>query len=196
MKITTLIFDYGDVLELGHLAHLSKKIKKKYGISEQKVDEAYLKTYEPHDLGYITTEEFWNRFSSELNISKKNLNAWWVKGYGLNYPILKKLAKLKGKYKLGLLSDLSNVLREQVKAQPEFKIFDSMHFSSEDHVKKPEMEFYLLLLKDLKSKPEECIYVDDNPKNIEPAKKLGMKTILFKNNEQLNKDLKKLGVDL
>ena len=45
------------------------------------------------------------------------------------------------------------------------------------------------MLERLKVKANECIYIDDREVNLEPAKKLGMKTILFRNAKQLKKEL-------
>ena len=46
------------------------------------------------------------------------------------------------------------------------------------------------LLKDNNLKPEECVYFDDQEKNIEEAKKLGIKSFLFKGVGSLTKILK------
>ena len=41
-------------------------------------------------------------------------------------------------------------------------------------------------------KPEEVIFLDDKEENIEPAKKLGMKTITVKSPIQMRKELNEL----
>jgi FMN phosphatase YigB (HAD superfamily) len=48
------------------------------------------------------------------------------------------------------------------------------------------------MLKKLNSKPNECIIIDDEESNLLPAKKLGIKTILFKNPKQLKEQLESL----
>jgi len=45
-------------------------------------------------------------------------------------------------------------------------------------------------------KPEEAVFIDNRDWNIIPAKKLGMKTVLFRNNKQTFRELKKLGVKI
>jgi FMN phosphatase YigB (HAD superfamily) len=49
-------------------------------------------------------------------------------------------------------------------------------------------------LKKLKIDPRQCIFVDDKKENLLPAKKLGMKTILFKNLNNLKEKLLIFGV--
>jgi putative hydrolase of the HAD superfamily len=59
-------------------------------------------------------------------------------------------------------------------------------------MRKPELKIYRLTLKKLKVKPEECIFIDDKEKNLKPAKKLGIKTVLAKNPKQVIRDVCKI----
>lgn len=45
-------------------------------------------------------------------------------------------------------------------------------------INKPDAAAYQLMLAKIDARPEECILVEDNPRNLLPAKALGMKTIL------------------
>src|SRR3990167_4715453 len=79
------------------------------------------------------------------------------------------------------------------------KNFDIIIISYEVKMRKPNLEIYDLLLKKIKNKNKqiknsEIIYIDDRSYNLEPAKKHGIKTILFRNNEQVKKELKKFNV--
>jgi len=53
-----------------------------------------------------------------------------------------------------------------------------------------------MILQKLGSKPEECVFIDDQAKNLLPAKELGMATIEFKNPEQLEEDLADHGINV
>ena len=44
------------------------------------------------------------------------------------------------------------------------------------------------MLKKLKLRPGQCLFIDNQEWNLRPAKKLKMHTILFKNNKQLFKE--------
>ena len=52
------------------------------------------------------------------------------------------------------------------------------------------------MLTKLQVKGEECIFIDDQVNNLRAARELGIATIQFITAEQLEKDLKKLGVKL
>ncbi len=58
-------------------------------------------------------------------------------------------------------------------------ILDIMHFN---YVNKPNMEVYTSALQSIGNpSPETCVFVDDSPANLTPAKQLGMTTILVGN---------------
>jgi len=61
-------------------------------------------------------------------------------------------------------------------------------------VRKPDPHIYRLVLGIAHRAPEECIFIDDRPANLEPAKALGMGTILFRSAEELRASLAESGV--
>jgi putative hydrolase of the HAD superfamily len=63
-------------------------------------------------------------------------------------------------------------------------------------VKKPDEEIYVLALELVQRPPEECVFIDDRPLNLECAKWHGVNTIQFKNVAQLENDLRGLGVEI
>lgn len=71
--------------------------------------------------------------------------------------------------------------------------FDYAYYSGQFRIKKPEAKFYELALKDMGSDPKNTVFLDDLEVNVEAAKKLGMKGIVFKNAKQAEEDLKKIG---
>lgn len=54
---------------------------------------------------------------------------------------------------------------------------------------KPDREIYEYLLEQYGLKAEECVFLDDRSENIEAAKQIGMKGILFENYEQARAEL-------
>jgi 2-haloacid dehalogenase len=80
------------------------------------------------------------------------------------------------------------------------KRFDFLHWfhgrvvSGEEKTRKPFPEIYERLITRYNIQPQYAIYLDDNPRNLEPAKRLGMATIHFQNPEQFRKELSRLQV--
>ena len=61
-------------------------------------------------------------------------------------------------------------------------------------VRKPDPRIYRMALGIAQRAPEECVFIDDRPANLEPAKALGMHTILFESAEQLRASLDETGI--
>ena len=62
-------------------------------------------------------------------------------------------------------------------------------------VSKPHPEIYRLALDLSQRQPEECVFIDDRSLNLECARRLGLHTIQFLNAQQLEGDLRMLGVE-
>lgn len=74
--------------------------------------------------------------------------------------------------------------------------FDIILVSYMVKARKTEKEGFEYLIKKIGAKPKEIVFLDDSEKNLLAAAKLGINTILFKNKEQLIRELKKLEVDV
>ncbi len=61
-------------------------------------------------------------------------------------------------------------------------------------VKKPEAEIYELALRITQRRPEECVFVDDRPLNLECAADVGMDGVLFTGVADLRRQLSERGV--
>jgi putative hydrolase of the HAD superfamily len=72
-----------------------------------------------------------------------------------------------------------------------FKAFFSSCFLG---VRKPDAGIYRLALRISQRPPEECVFIDDRSLNLECARELGMRTILFQNAAQVRKELASAGV--
>ena len=65
-------------------------------------------------------------------------------------------------------------------------------FSCFEHISKPNVEIYNNLIQKYNLKLEESIFIDDTEKNIVSADNIGLNGILFKNINQLKKELEEL----
>jgi 2-haloacid dehalogenase len=74
--------------------------------------------------------------------------------------------------------------------------FEGIVVSGVEKMRKPHAEFYQILFDRYMVDPRKALFIDDNLKNIEAAKTLGLTTIHFQSPEQLTIELEKLGVAL
>ena len=93
---------------------------------------------------------------------------------------------------------LSNISAEKFPAMyemhPILHIFDSVTLSGEVGLIKPDPRIFVRVLEQLGRSPEACVFIDDNPANIESARGVGIPSILFQSAGQLESELKKLGI--
>jgi len=74
--------------------------------------------------------------------------------------------------------------------------FDGKVVSGEEKTRKPFLDIYEMVINRYHVDPASAVYIDDNARNLVPARELGMAAIHFKNPAQLKLDLKELGVYL
>jgi putative hydrolase of the HAD superfamily len=63
-------------------------------------------------------------------------------------------------------------------------------------VRKPEPTAYVALAEAFGEPPEHVAFVDDSPSNLDPARALGMRTVLFHDARQCGEELRALGIDI
>mgnify|MGYP003973941605 CR=1 FL=1 len=132
--------------------------------------------------------------AKDLEVDKKELLENWIKykrkSVKKNFELEKTYKKLKKDY---IVASMSGVLDIHYKLCNEKKVYDVFEFnicSYKVKTNKPDLKIYKLLLKKLKLKPEEIVFIDDTPICVDTAKKIGMNAILYKNNGQLKGELR------
>jgi 2-haloacid dehalogenase len=93
---------------------------------------------------------------------------------------------------------LTNWSAEKIKVAYErygfFKQFDGIIVSGEEKLIKPDPRIYELLLQRFGIKAEESLFIDDNPVNVEAAKKVGIYAIQFMDSHSLKEVLKSFNI--
>lgn len=199
--IKTIIFDIGNVLTGFYLREFIQS--KGYDDAMTcRIEKATLFTpvWGELDRGKWTTEEIIDGFVAndpeiETDLRKTFAN---IKGmlhrFDYAIPWIKEL-KSKG-YTVLYLSNFNRPAHEQCAEALDFLPYmDGGILSYQDLVIKPEPEIYRLLIERYHLIPEECVFLDDLQANLDGAAAFGIHTILFKNQQDAIKQLKKLGVE-
>lgn len=197
MAIKAIILDLEGVIMITKENDLSMMIAKKLDAPYEKVYEIfYGEMNDRIDLGEITQGEFNAYVVDALQISKDKitlLDQAINEDLFIDTVFMEKIAGLRGRYKIGLLSNYSDDLRGMI--EHKWKIsgaFDEIIISCEVGLLKPDPAIFNLMLDRLGTRAEEAVFVDDRMRNIEGAKKVGMQTVFYETREQALGELERI----
>ena len=106
----------------------------------------------------------------------------WIKMMGEQIPGMQELVEeLKNRgYRLYGLTNWSAETFPLVKDNyPVFRLLDGIVVSGEEKIAKPDPGIFRILLQRYGLKPEECLFIDDNPKNVSTGESLGIRGLVF-----------------
>ena len=201
-KIKNIIFDLGGVILTLDPMQAVRRFEE-IGVKDaaQRLD-----SYTQHGIfgdlehGLITAEEF--RLSlSELvgrEVSYEECCYAW-QGYAKELPERNKhiLRKLRSEgYRLILLSNTNPYMMEWVNS-PDFDgeghsvedYMDACYLSYKLKVMKPELAFFQKVLEAEQISPDETLFLDDGPRNVEAAASLGIHTMMPINGEDWSEEI-------
>lgn len=203
--IKNIVFDLGGVIMTLDPAEALRRFKA-LGLSDA---ERYLDAYTQSGIfgnleeGKITAEDFRSKLSSltghELTFDECK-HAWL--GYRKDVPqrnldLLKEL-RTKG-YRLILLSNTNPFMMDWAlssefdgKGSSLNDYFDALYLSYRLGIMKPALDFFRQVLDNENILPEETLFVDDGPRNVEAAGKLGFMTMCPDNGSDWTGELRSL----
>jgi epoxide hydrolase-like predicted phosphatase len=148
-----------------------------------------------YDGAEITKEEFFKKLKGLIGKTKQEIeDALFSTPEQKNTQLIQYIKGLnKQGYKLAILSNIAtNWIRDELLTVSEQNLFDTMVFSFETGITKPDPKSFLLACEKLKIKPIQAILVDDVDRYCVAAEKVGMKSVLYQNFGQMRRDLEKI----
>ncbi|MEN8121773.1 MAG: HAD family phosphatase [Bacteroidota bacterium] len=189
-NIDNIIFDLGGViLEID--IDIIKKGFMSLGFSDLESSFELFKhnkIFEQFEKGQIEPQVMRNeiRKACPNPFSDKQFDEIW-NSVILNYPEenIQLLKELHEKYTTFLLSNTNQIhcdfytemLNEKFGIEKLDLLFNKAYYSHTSGMRKPDTEFFKLVLHENSLKPEKTLFIDDSKENIEAAKSLGIKTI-------------------
>jgi 2-haloacid dehalogenase len=199
--INTLVFDLGGVLIDWNPDYLYNKL-----IPDEKERKWFLSTIctpdwnEEQDAGRSlaeATEHLVAKYPSHEPAIRAYYDRWREMLGGPIQETVEIFRELKsrGRLKLYALTNWSAETFPVALEMYEFlHWFDGRLVSGAEMMRKPSPEIYLLLIKRFGIDPKKAIYVDDNIRNVLPARELGFIGIHFRTPELFREELKNLGL--
>lgn len=197
--IKTIIFDIGGVLlyiEDSSNA-IFRQLAKEFGIPEDKSMAFHAKYLDRMLVGKISTNAFFLLFKKEFHV-KGNVKAAYeaaaLKHSKPNGQLLKLIDKLSEHYPIVALSNGTAMRAIMDQHFDIYSHFNNVFLSYKLKMVKPSKRIYQEVLKKMKLKPEEVLFIDDKESNLKVARELGIKCIQFNNNAQLITEFSRIGL--
>ena len=200
--IKNIIFDMGQVL-----IHWSpQRVTARFDLPEE--DKALLVSevfggveWTAMDRGRMTPEESFEHIRRRLpphlhEMARSTVFEWWKTELVPMEGMAELVGELKSMgYNIYLLSNAASSLNIYFHKLPGAQHFSGRIVSADEKLLKPEHEIYELLYSRFSLKPEECIFIDDSPANIDGAQCTGMDGIVFRGDvARLRRELREKGV--
>jgi len=197
-KIKAIIFDFGGIFtKERNFDTFAKKYSEKFSVDYEELLRIMGENWQLVKVNKIDSNVFWEKTSEYLKYNSEKLRKETIQFFGLRENMLKIAKFLKSEYKLALLTNqIRDWLSEMIKKYKLNDVFDTIVISDEVKLAKPDPRIYQIVLERMGLKPEQCLFIDDKEENIEAARKLKIKTILFENPKQLKIDLQKFGIEV
>lgn len=200
MKFDTLVFDLGGVLIDWNPEYLYNKI-----IPDEKERRWFLSTIctpdwnEEQDAGRSlqeATDHLVRKYPAHETAIRAYYDRWQEMLGGPIHDTVEIFRQLKFETSIKLYA-LTNWSAETFPVALE--LYDFLHWfdgrlvSGEEKIRKPFPEIYHLLIERFNIDPKHAIYVDDNIRNVVPARELGFTGIHFRTPELFREELTGLG---
>jgi len=201
-QITTLFWDIGGVILTNGWDHESRKeAAATFHFDWDEFRDRHDLSFPAFDSGLITLNEYLDRtlFYRTRPFSREEFTAFMFaqsKEYTETRAVLDKVTTAK-KYLIASLNneplELNQYRIEAFDLRRNFLVFFSSCYV---RARKPEETIFRVALEVTQRLPEQCLFIDDRPLNLESPRKLGMNTIHHQGAEQLRAELGKYGVEV
>jgi len=201
--IKAIIFDFGRVITVQKPLSLFRSYEIELGLDPDTINSIMFDSQAWQDalLGRKTTEEFWHLIGPELGLNTADEVNRFLRRYhadeAINEAVLDLIRKLRGRYKLAILSNAPPDLTRWLADWEMRDLFEVVFCSGDEGMIKPDPAAFKLTLERLGVEPGEAVFIDDTPEHVEAARKLGIQGIIFTTVAALKDDLTKfLGFDV
>ncbi|MBU0709014.1 HAD-IA family hydrolase [Patescibacteria group bacterium] len=189
--INTIIFDFGGVLGTDADTIFIETLENN-GFTAEKAKEIWRLHWPSLKLGSEDVDVLWRAVGEKTKTSISIIINEYNDAIAVDESVLNlcKLLRDNG-YKLGILANEAfewmNIKRDKGRLS---EVFDAVCSSADLGIPKPDPRSYKLILDKIGSRPEETLFVDNLKRNTKAAETLGIECIVFRDIDQLRKELK------
>lgn len=181
--MTWIVFDYGEVIctRTEALPRMATRL----GVSLAQFEAAYWGNRDAYDRG-ASDASYWKAVAADVGLVADNeavddLTRLDIEGWNeLDPASVTLIDELAGNgTRLALLSNAPASFARFAEQQPWARHFPTRVFSADVGCAKPDSKIFELLTTRLQARPEECLFFDDRPSNVEGAQVAGLRAHLW-----------------
>jgi putative hydrolase of the HAD superfamily len=201
-EITTLFWDIGGVILTNGWDRKSRReAADAFNLDWEDFQDRHELTFPAFDSGQISLNEYLDRtlFYRSRSFTREEFTAFMF-AQSKEYPESREVlaaATRSGKYLIGAINneplELNQYRIEAFQLRRDFEVFFSSCYVRS---RKPEELIFRVALEVTQRPPEQCIFIDDRPLNLESPRRLGMNAIHYQDPQQLQTELRKHGVEV
>jgi putative hydrolase of the HAD superfamily len=188
MTIRALVLDYGGVLSLPQRDNEMARMARRIGVPLDEFRRAYREHRDDYDAG-LAADEYWRRVLSRVSPSERltpsmlaalvedDIASW---GYPCEEMWDISLAFRSSGGRTALLTNNVSPFMAHLRGLGRLEThFDVILASCELGVCKPDPRIFRACLQAIAVPPDETLFVDDHPPNVDEARRQGLQTLLF-----------------
>jgi putative hydrolase of the HAD superfamily len=197
LGLRAVVFDYGMVLTGPPDPKAYSELMRITGLASERLDHFYWADRHAFDEGKLNGLSFWRKVTTDAGLALSSvaigeLALWDARMWTTQNDAMlawQQMLKQRG-ILTAILSNMGDtVLANMLRELPWLGRFDVQVWSYQLRIAKPDAAIYRHVLKQLGTRPEETLFIDDKQVNVDAANALGMKGVLFTNVDQLRADL-------
>ncbi|MCZ2343063.1 MAG: HAD family phosphatase [Bacteroidales bacterium] len=198
--MTTIIFDFGNVLAFFNHAHAVEKLVRHTDMSAAELFQTLYGSpiEDQYERGQLSTAEYvrLGKQYGRLTCSDAEFLAAFVDIFQKNDETHALIPRLKPRYRLALASNTNAAHFGQFTQQFAVVLdtFDVLCPSHRCGYRKPEAEYFASVQQHVQADPDECLFIDDLASNVEAARRHGWRAICYDRPGTLAADLTAAGV--
>jgi putative hydrolase of the HAD superfamily len=202
LGLRAVVFDYGMVLTGPPDPKAYSELMRITGLPSDRLDHFYWADRHAFDEGKLNGLSFWRKVTTDAGLALSSvaigeLALWDARMWTTQNDAMlawQQMLKQRG-ILTAILSNIGDtVLANMQRELPWLKRFDVHVWSYQLRMAKPEAAIYQHTLKQLGTRPDETLFIDDKQVNIDAANAVGIKGVLFTNVDQLRADMMAQGL--
>ena len=197
MPVRAVIFDFGGVLLRTEDQSGRARWEQRLGLAPGALASTVFDSEVSHHatIGWASTDDVWAAVAQQYGLSDEDVRQleqdFWS-GDVLDSRLVDYIRELHPRYRTAILSNAWSDARQAfVECYGLGDAVDEIIVSAEEGIAKPDPRIFHLAVERLGVAPDEAVFVDDVPANVESARACGMCGVHFRSREQAIADVER-----